>query len=139
MKNRNSIPQSCNIPVVSVHFQNEGQPQNVELHHHSATNNQTHHVVNMNGSRYHGSGSKSNATMRDVKPEIITSYASQKKRLLAKAHSECLIGMKQEPGLAETPASNNHHDAPKSIKGYHTSGLAVSIDFIMHVYSSLKA
>lgn len=44
--------------------------------------------------------------MRDVKPEINTtsSYATQKKRLLAKAQSESLFGnntMKQEPGLNE--------------------------------------
>jgi len=48
-----------------------------------------------------------------VKPEIITSYASQKKRLLAKAQSECLIGMKQEPGL---DSSTNGHDVDHNVK-----------------------
>ncbi|CAG7722168.1 unnamed protein product [Allacma fusca] len=61
-----------------------------------------------------------NNNLRDVKPEIITSYASQKKRLLAKAQSECLIGMKQEPGLNSTP--NNLHEVENHMKynrNYH--------------------
>lgn len=66
------------------------------------------------------SSSRNMNSMRDVKPDILTtSYASQKKRLLAKAQSECLIGLKQEPGLLD-PAPNRIVESPKHInKNYN--------------------
>jgi len=64
-----------------------------------------------------------NQNIRDVKPEIsatattATPYASQKKRLLAKAQSECLIGnnsLKQEPGLNDHSGQSSSGDVDKS-------------------------
>ncbi|CAL8116038.1 unnamed protein product [Orchesella dallaii] len=80
-------------------------------------NGHGHYSKDTNGSNGSlGNCVKNINVMKDVKPEIITtSYASQKKRLLAKAQSECLIGMKQEPGLTATPNCNSvESDSPKS-------------------------
>lgn len=97
-------------------------------------------ATNGSNSSLNANNIKNNNTTRDVKPEIITtSYASQKKRLLAKAQSECLIGMKTEPGLEpvsvpgnrvvnETPKPNknyNQRDAFQSVPAHHAS-LAVN-------------
>jgi hypothetical protein len=98
------------FPISNVHYlnnQNNGDNQN---HHQMGNGNASNHQAN----EKHGSNA------RDVKPELITSYASQKKRLLAKAQSECLINMKQEPGVHDmtSAASNGHSPLPKTIKGY---------------------
>jgi hypothetical protein len=134
MKNRgSSIQQGCHQPNSgSAHCSNGTQMHNVDhqQHQHGGNvNNNGHHGLNTNGSGGVGGAGSSNsiknttnAVLRDVKPELITSYASQKKRLLAKAQSECLIGLKQEPGLVidHSNAGLNHHvenSTPKSIKG----------------------
>lgn len=64
---------------------------------------------------------------RDVKPEI---YASQKKRLLAKAASEWNSGMKQEPGIIEAPIIITEAEIAKANqsninKNYHHQRLVV--------------
>ncbi|XP_021954938.1 homeodomain-interacting protein kinase 3 isoform X2 [Folsomia candida] len=108
---RHNASQNCTIPN-GTNYNNNNQNQHIE-------NNQYHaalHPYSAMGQITNGNG----PIMRDVKPEVITSYASQKKRLLAKAQSECLIGMKQEPGLHDIHSNNmSNHDTPKSIKGYH--------------------
>lgn len=100
--------QNCPMPNGVVHYSNN---QN-------HTDNQ-HNRGGMNGNMCHQTSDKHGAAVRDVKPELITSYASQKKRLLAKAQSECLITMKQEPGVHENaPTMVMENNTPKTIKGY---------------------
>ena len=93
--------------------------------HSAAQSNHTHNgnqntTVSSTNSR-NASNNHVNSNLRDVKPEIITSYASQKKRLLAKAQSECLIGLKQEPGLD----SGSGHEVYNGLK-YSVSSSNIS-------------
>ena len=93
--------------------------------HSAAQSNHAHHAnqnttVSSTNSR-NASNNHVNANLRDVKPEIITSYASQKKRLLAKAQSECLIGLKQEPGLDSAGSHQVDHGLKYSVSSSNIS------------------
>jgi len=133
MKNRNSIQQH-GYQNHNVSNHNSSSNQNNENHQHQNEQTNMHasngHHSNFNGgssSNQHNNSNNSNNSkmnnnnmLRDVKPELVTSYASQKKRLLAKAQSECLIGMKQEPGVNSDNGSLNNHvenGTSKSSKG----------------------
>ena len=107
-KSTQVISQSMGIPVIS--GMNRQKQNNINLQMNNNMNSKTQ--------------SNSNQNMKDVKPEInTTSYATQKKRLLAKAQSESLIGnngnntMKQEPGVNEQTGSNGDMDKPNHPNG----------------------
>ena len=95
------------------------------------SNTQPSHTNNNNGVINNNitNAKSQNNNQRDVKPDVSSSYASQsqKKRLLAKAQSESLIGnngMKQEPGIVEVLPLSHDPEHPKPInnhgnKAYH--------------------